>query len=113
MLGSEIQAAATQAAMNLGYPALRELQLEVVTAFVTGHDVLAVLPTAYGKSLCYAILPGVFDVLYRCEEPTIVCVAQYRWHSLIVLSIFHIHYISFSAHSTRTSLVYVSPQTTL
>ena len=36
-------------------------QLEVVEAFVKGRDVIAVLPTGYGKSLCFACLPLVFD----------------------------------------------------
>ena len=38
-------------------------QLRVTETFVQGRDVFAVLPTGYGKSLCYACLPIVFDKL--------------------------------------------------
>jgi len=34
-----------------------------VCAFVQGHDTFVSLPTGYGKSTIYAILPYVFDKL--------------------------------------------------
>ena len=46
----------TLAAQNLGYLSLKEEQREVITNFVQGKDVFAVLPTGFGKSLCYACL---------------------------------------------------------
>ena len=48
--------AAQKAALRLGYPSLRE---EAVVSFVSGKDVFVVLPTGYGKSLCFACLPLV------------------------------------------------------
>ena len=39
---------------QLGWEKLKELQLNVITAFVAGLGVFAVLPTGYGKSLCFA-----------------------------------------------------------
>ena len=42
---------------GLGFTERKSLQLEVVLAIATGQDVLGVLPTGYGKSLCYACLP--------------------------------------------------------
>ena len=36
-------------------------QLDVAIAFVEGTDVFAILPTGFGKSLCYACLPASFD----------------------------------------------------
>ena len=39
---------------------LKEEQRKVVSSFVSGEDVL---PTGYGKSLCYICLPEIFDGL--------------------------------------------------
>ena len=41
-------------------------QGEVVRAFVKGNDLFVSLPTAYSTLFRYAILPLVFDTLYRC-----------------------------------------------
>ena len=50
-------------AKELGYPRLKPEQDDVIETFVKGRDVFAVLPTGYGKSLCYGCLPLVFDRL--------------------------------------------------
>jgi len=64
----EISASAAAAVKQLGYSHLKDLQLEVITSFVAGKDVFAVLPTGYGKSLCYACLPLLFDHLHQLQE---------------------------------------------
>ena len=51
-------------ASSLGYQTLKEEQLDVIASFVKGKDAFAVLPTGFGKGLCYACLPRVFDCLY-------------------------------------------------
>ena len=48
---------------SLGYEKVREEQKKVLRAFVGGRDVFTALPTGYGKSLCFALLPHVFDYL--------------------------------------------------
>ncbi len=70
----EIKTAAVRAARRLGYPSLRNHQLEVIVRYVQGHDVFAILPTGYGKTLYYACLPLVFDELQKLEQPSIVYV---------------------------------------
>lgn len=69
-----ILTAALRSAQALGYNQLREKQVEVIVKFLSGHDVFGVLPTGYGKSLCYACLPGAFDHLSGMSEPSIVIV---------------------------------------
>ena len=48
---------------SLRYEKVKEDQEKVLRAFVCGRDVFAALPTGYGKSLCFALLPHVFDYL--------------------------------------------------
>ena len=38
-----------------GFPSFREGQEEIVRAVLSGEDVLAVMPTGAGKSLCYQL----------------------------------------------------------
>lgn len=45
--------------MQLG--ALKSKQFGAVNSFVAGNDTFVSLPTVYGKSVIYAILPLVFD----------------------------------------------------
>ena len=47
----------------LGYPDMKDKQIEAAVAFLNGSDVFVSLPTGYGKSLIYAILPLAFDKL--------------------------------------------------
>lgn len=50
-----------------GYDSFRPGQSGIVSAILAGHDVLGVMPTGAGKSICYqipaAILPGVVIVI--------------------------------------------------
>ena len=57
---SEIIRATTS---SLGYAEIRLLQETVLRAFVTGSNVFLSIPTGGGKSLCYAVLPRVLDML--------------------------------------------------
>ena len=48
---------------ELGLSSLKPKQEEAIRAFVSGKDVFVSLPTGYGKSLIYGILPLIYNKL--------------------------------------------------
>ena len=54
-----------EAGRKLGVAKLTDDQERVVVDFVGGHDVFVSLPTGSGKSMCYAVLPLIFDTIHR------------------------------------------------
>ena len=48
---------------KLGYTKLKNEQLSAIKGFVSGKDVFVSLPTGYGKSLIYGVLPLVFNFM--------------------------------------------------
>ena len=48
---------------KLGIEKLQEEQDKGIRAFVGGKNPFAGLPTGYGKSLCFALLPYIFDYI--------------------------------------------------
>ena len=65
------------AAEKLGFRDVKPEQREVVKAFIEGSDVFAALPTGCGKSLCFAILPVVYDILRGHSTPKsiVLCIS--------------------------------------
>jgi len=51
------------ASQRMGIDRLLPKQLEAVESFVSGKDTFVSLPTGYGKSVIFAILPLLFDLL--------------------------------------------------
>ena len=60
------------ACSTVGIASLKAKQWEAITRFVGGEDVFICLPTGFGKSLCYALLPLVFDYLRGSAGHSIV-----------------------------------------
>ena len=54
---------------------LKPQQREALLSFVLGKDVFVSLPTGFGKSFCYALLPLVFDRLRYCEASIVLCIS--------------------------------------
>jgi len=56
---------------------LKDQQVEAVKLLSEGKDVFVWFPTSYGKSICYQLLPFVFDIkLGRTNAPlwSAICV---------------------------------------
>lgn len=51
-------------------------QIESISEFALGKDVFVSLPTGYGKTLCYTLLPRVFDNLRSVENSSIILVVS-------------------------------------
>ena len=65
---------ASAAAQRLEYSALKAKHIDVVMGIVSRRDVFAILPTGYGKSLCYSCLPDTYNMLLPDLKPAIVVV---------------------------------------
>ena len=56
--------AINEAVLSLGYDSVCEIQAKAISSVVAGKDVFLSLPTVTGKSLCFALVPLVFDCLF-------------------------------------------------
>ena len=61
---------------SMGYSSLKSKQLDALDAFLKGHDVFVSLPTGYGKSLIFAMLPSLFDLVRARAESSIAIVVS-------------------------------------
>ena len=65
MTGTMVQKALDEVISEMGLLPLREKQTEAVLSIVAGKDTFVTLPTGYGKSIIYGVLPLLFDKLRR------------------------------------------------
>ena len=56
---------------QLGCPSVKPEQLKIVVGVLSQRDVFAVLPTGFGKSLCFQYLPFLFDGLFPAKDHSI------------------------------------------
>ena len=71
----ELERAIDTAAEAVGLQSLTNLQRHVIRSFVTGNDVFVSLPTGFGKSYCFVLLPLVFDNFLGYQGSIILCVS--------------------------------------
>ena len=48
----------------MGLKPLKEKQREALDTFTSGHDTFVALPTGYGKSIIFGVLPLLLDKLF-------------------------------------------------
>lgn len=63
----------TEVFQELGFSSIKPEQMEIVMGILE-RDVFAVLPTGFGKSICFQCLPLVYDRLFPSCDPSIVLV---------------------------------------
>lgn len=71
----KIKAIIDEAAKAAGISLLKLEQEKAIQSFVQGCDVFVSLPTGYGKSLIYGLLPGIFNRL-RGRDKSVVLVVS-------------------------------------
>ena len=86
------QEATRSAVRGLRYQDVTPEQLKAVEAYFQGRGVFAVLPTGYGKSLCYRCLPIVFNNLTEGHEEN---------HSIVVVVTLNGNYGRSGKHSAK------------
>lgn len=103
-----------------GYPAFRDSQEEIIQAILSNRDVLAVLSTGAGKSLCYQIPAMLMEGVTLVVSPLIALmndqVAQLKkigipaaaWHS--GLSSRAINLLMDEVVAGKIKLLYISPE---
>ena len=57
---------------------LKDKQKEAICSFVNGRDCFVILPTGYGKTICYVLLPYVYDHLRgKTRSSIVICVSPF------------------------------------
>ena len=71
-----IEEVVLRAVQRLGFADLRPQQMEqAIKTFMQGKDVFVTLPTGYGKSLIYSVLPYAYDELRGCRGSIVIVVS--------------------------------------
>ena len=81
----DVEVAIHSACMANGVTSLKGKKAEDIASFVEGGHVLICLPTGYGKSLCFALLPLVFDHLRGKKGSIVICVSPLHYNSQLII----------------------------
>ena len=63
-----IESAVIDAADILGFSMLKDEQKYCICEFVKGRDVFAILPTGFGKTVCFTVLPTAIDIYEKRKD---------------------------------------------
>ena len=73
MASTVVTEVGAEVARLMGYNNLKSEQEQIINGILLKRDVFGILPTGFGKSLCYASLPIIYDKIHQ-KEPSIVIV---------------------------------------
>ena len=76
----DVDAALRVATTKLSYKKINDR--DAILPFVNGKDVFVSLPTGYGKSFCYQILPVLFNAICGHQTATAIII------NIIIIKIF-------------------------
>ena len=97
--------AVDRAVESLGIKELKAEQRKVIDAFIWGRDVFVYLPTGFGKSVCYMVLPLVFDIIRNAVSGKSSTGSK---HSLWKLLSSFAYFKSCAVHMTRNVCLFSS-----
>ena len=70
----DAKSAVYDSAKELGYDRLKD---KAIMSFLGGKDTFVVLPTGYGKSVIFSVLPGAFDkYLGEYQSVAVACISS-------------------------------------
>ena len=102
---------------------LKEKQLEIASSILSGRDTFGVLPTGYGKSLIYQILPGMKDAIMHRSPGAFIAIVVSPLTQLIQSQVAFLNDIGIKSVALTTSttsqdlndvsLAYGSPEAVL
>src|SRR5512139_2716973 len=111
----------TSLAAAFGHGAFRPGQREAAEALYAGRDVVAVMPTGSGKSLCYQLPALLLDGLTVVVSPLVALMQDQvdQLRELGVAAVFLNHTLDYSRYGAtaegvrhgRVKLLYVAPET--
>ena len=70
-----LDTAIDRAVETVGLTVLKPLQRDIIRSFCSGNDVFVSLPTGYGKSYCFVLLPLVFNHLLGSDGSIVICIS--------------------------------------
>lgn len=63
---------------TFGYTAFKQYQYQIIDAVIQCNDILAIMPTGYGKSLCFQIIPLLTNEIAIVISPLIALMADQK-----------------------------------
>ena len=71
-----LESCVLDASQSLGFKELKPQQTKVILKFMEGNDVFVALPTGFGKSVIFGLLPLAFDLHLNRNALSIVVVVS-------------------------------------